>query len=76
MPPEPLDRFQTRIRAATAVITAAVGCSLLFQDWGPGNVFSPIRPAIKRYLSSVFGVQPAAQPGRPPAAQPSKQAPA
>ena len=74
MPQEPLDRFQIRIRAATAVITAAVGASLLLQDWGPGNVFSPIRPALKRYLTSVFRVQPAPQPRQPQTAEPSKQA--
>lgn len=76
MPQEPLNRVQLRIRAATAVITTAVGVSLLLQDWGPGNAFSPIRPALKRFFNSVYGVEAAPRPATPqqqPQLQPQPQ---
>ena len=73
MPQEPLSRSQLRIRAATAAITTVVGLSLLLQDWGPGNVFSPVRPALKRFFNSVYGVQPAPQPSQLPSQQPAAQ---
>ena len=68
MPEEPSTRFQLRVKAVTAAITAVTAVSLLLADWGPGNVFSPIRPALKRYFNSIYNIQPA-QPPPPP--QPS-----
>ena len=70
MPEEPPTRFQLRVKAVTAAITAVTAVSLLLADWGPGNVFSPIRPALKRYLNSVYNIQPA-QPQPPPPPQPT-----
>ena len=73
MPEEPLFRFQHRVKAVTVVITTAVGVSLLLHDWGPGNVFSPIRPALKRFFNSIYGVEPAEQRTQQQAPQPSQQ---
>lgn len=55
---EPLTPFQSRLKAATLVITTAAGVALLLHDWGPGNVFSDIRPAVKSVLNRAYGVQP------------------
>lgn len=49
-------RFQSWVKIGTAVATTITAGSLLLHDWGPGNCFSPIRPAIKGYLNQVFGV--------------------
>ncbi len=49
-------RFQSWVKIGTAVATALTAGSLLLHDWGPGNCFSPIRPAIKGYFNQVFGV--------------------
>lgn len=57
MPPEPLTPFQARVKAGTLVVTISAGIALLLHDWGPGNVFSPIRPAVKAALDRVFGVE-------------------
>ena len=51
---DPLTPRQSRLRAATLVITTAAGLTLLLQDWGPGNAFSGIRPALKSVLNRVY----------------------
>ena len=75
MPEEPPTRFQLRVKAVTAVITAATAVSLLLADWGPGNVFSPIRPALKQYFNRLYDIQPAptAPPSQPTTVQSSPQ---
>ena len=52
-------RHQTWLRVGTVIVTTITAGSLLLQDWGPGNCFSPIRPAVKGVLNSWFGVKPA-----------------
>ena len=55
-------KVQLRIKAGTAVTTAAVCAALLLYDWGPDNVFSGVRPAIKAVLNRVYGVRPPESP--------------
>lgn len=59
--PEPT-RVQLRIKAATGVVSAVALASLVLVDWddalGRKTVFSGIRPAVKRYFNSAFGVEP------------------
>ena len=52
---EPLTRTQLRIKAITAVVTGVSLASLLLYDWGDGNVFSGVRPAVKSVLNRVLG---------------------
>lgn len=52
-------RYQTWVKVGTAFATAVAAGSLLLQDWGPGNCFSPIRPAVKGVLNNWFGIDPA-----------------
>ena len=59
---EPQSRTQLRIKAATPVITGLALIALLLHDWGEGNVFSGIRPAIKSSLNRLYGTQPSKQP--------------
>ena len=47
----PSAKFQLRVKQGTRVITAVAFVALLLHDWGPGTVFSGIRPA----LDSVLG---------------------
>lgn len=49
-------RFQSWVKIGTAIATTITAGSLLLRDWGPGNCFSPIRPALKGYLNHLFGV--------------------
>jgi hypothetical protein len=53
-------RVQLRIKAATPVITGLALVALLLHDWGEGNVFSGIRPAVKSTLNQLYGAQPPA----------------
>ncbi|KAK9807167.1 hypothetical protein WJX73_003072 [Symbiochloris irregularis] len=55
---EPLTPAQSRIKAATVLLTTVAGCALLLHDWGPGTVFSGVRPAVKSVLNRVYGTQP------------------
>ena len=60
---EPPSRDHLRIKAGTAVATGAVIVgALVFVDWdsavGRENVFSGIRPAVKRVLNRVYGIRP------------------
>lgn len=65
---EPPSPFQLRVKAGAAILTAAAAAALLLLDWdanasraplGPTeNVFSGIRPAIKRALNALYGVPP------------------
>lgn len=57
MPEELPTPGQLRIKAATAVVTAISVGALLLYDWGPDNVFSGIRPAVKSALNRIYGVQ-------------------
>lgn len=69
---EPPSPFQLRVKAGAIVLTAAAGAALLLLDWdsnasraplGPTeNVFSGIRPAIKRALNALYGVPPKSPP--------------
>lgn len=60
-PPEPPSRFQLRVKAATVVTTAIVAGLCILYDWdsatGTETVFSAIRPAVKRALNKVYGVE-------------------
>lgn len=66
------DPFQLKVKASTAVATAlALGALLLF-DWdkatgGHQTVFSGIRPAVKRVLNQVYGIE------QPEVTQPRQQ---
>ena len=55
---EPPTPGQLRIKAATAVTTVFALGILLLHDWGPNNVFSGIRPALKSYFNRIYGVTP------------------
>ena len=56
-PPEAATRVQRRLRAATAAATTILGAALLLHDWGPrATVLSPVRPAVRRALNAVYGV--------------------
>ena len=55
---EPLTPFQSRVKAGALIITTAAGLALLLHDWGPGTVFSGIRPAVKSILNRAYGIQP------------------
>lgn len=61
-PPTP---GQLRIKAATTVVTAGVLLSLLLHNWGEGNVFSPIRPALRSFFNRLYGLP------QPPSPQPA-----
>ena len=65
---EPQSRAQLRIKAATPVITGVALVALLLHDWGEGNVFSGIRPALKSSLNRLYGTQPPSKQQRPPKA--------
>ena len=70
MPEEPPTPAQLRIKAGTIVVTTLSLGALLLHDWGPNNVFSGVRPAVKRFFNQVYGVQPKPQqqqPASPPA---------
>ena len=41
-------------QVGTAVATVACLAVLVLHDWGPQNVFSEVRPAVKRYLNKVW----------------------
>lgn len=60
-PPEPPSKFQLRVKAGTAVITALTAAFLLLHDWdrasGHPTVFSGVRPAVKRALNRLYGVE-------------------
>ena len=58
--------WQRRVKAGTAVACVAATVVLLLHDWGEGNVFSGIRPALKRRLNQAYyGTdKPAAQPDK------------
>jgi len=56
-PPEAATRAQRRLRAFTAATVAALAGGLLLQDWGPGTVLSPVRPAVKKALNAAYGVK-------------------
>lgn len=62
--PEPPTQHQLRIKAWTAVATAAAMATLLLYDWdaatGHKNIFSGIRPAVRSALNRVYGVDPPA----------------
>ena len=53
-------QFQLRVKAWTAVATAATFAGLLLYDWdkavGHETIFSGIRPALKRGISALYGV--------------------
>ena len=51
-------KAQLRIKAATPVITGLALAGLLLNDWGEGNVFSGIRPAVRSALNKLYGTQP------------------
>jgi hypothetical protein len=61
MPPEPPPtRFQLRVKAWTAVATAAAVATCLLYDWdavaGQETVFSAVRPAARAALNRLYGV--------------------
>ena len=57
-PPEAATRVQRRLRAATAAATTLLVAALLLHDWGPrATVLSPVRPAVRRALNAVYGVE-------------------
>ena len=57
-PPEAATRVQRRLRAATAAATTVLVAALLLHDWGPrATVLSPVRPAVRRALNAVYGVE-------------------
>lgn len=51
-------RTARRLRAGTAAVTAFLTAGLvLLHDWGPGpHVLSGVRPAVKRALNALYGV--------------------
>jgi len=68
-PPSP---SQLKIKAITPIVTCATLAVLLLYDWGEGNVFSGIRPAVKSVFNSLLNPKPkpntrdaASEPGRP-----------
>jgi hypothetical protein len=67
---EPVTPSQLRVKAVTAVVTAGALLALLLNDWGEGNVFSPIRPALRGALNRAYGLPQPPQPPPPPARQP------
>jgi len=51
-------RTARRLRSGTAGLTALLaGGLLLLHDWGPGNVLSGVRPAVRRALNGLYGVE-------------------
>ena len=78
-PPPPLDtaalrarlprpartRTARRLRSGTAAVTALLaGGLVLLHDWGPGpHVLSGVRPAVKKALNALYGVEAAAAGG-------------
>ena len=58
MAKEPLTPFQSRLKAGTFVITSVAAFALLLHDWGPNNVFSGVRPAVKAALNRAYGIEP------------------
>jgi hypothetical protein len=58
--PEPPTQFQLRVKTWTAVATAGAFVACLLYDWdsavGHKTVFSGVRPAIKRVMNKVYGV--------------------
>lgn len=56
---EALTRYQRRVRAATAAVTAVVVLGTLLMDWTPvsgeHHVFSHVKPTVRRTLNRAFG---------------------
>lgn len=56
---EALTRYQRRVRAATAAVTAVVVLGTLLMDWTPvsgeHHVFSQVKPTVRRTLNRAFG---------------------
>ncbi len=46
--------WQRRVKAGTAVACVVATVVLLLHDWGEGNVFSGIRPALKRRFNQAY----------------------
>ena len=69
--PEPPNPFQAKVKTWTFVATALTVFSLVVFDWdkatGHPTVFSGIKPALRRQINRLYGVE-----GRtpPPAAPP------
>ena len=57
MTKEPQTKVQLRIKAATPIVTGLALAALLLNDWGEGNVFSGIRPAVRSALNRLYGTQ-------------------
>jgi hypothetical protein len=48
--------LQRGIKVGTALVTVVLLGGLLLADWGPNNVFSGVRPAVKSTLNRFYKV--------------------
>ncbi len=66
---EPPSPFQSKVKAWTAVVTALTVASLVVFDWdkatGHPTVFSGIKPALRRQINRLYGIDERRPPSSP-----------